>query len=130
MTFKLNSEIFCHSLINPPAQDRACDVTLKFNRLDHLITLTKKEVTLAETIYSINITDAIAIGFTSSEQHILPKEFANLILAFNLLLNRVCMTSRRSDFSSYEVVRSASGISDHVGIAVGFSEELDILFTI
>jgi hypothetical protein len=80
-------------------------VDLKFTNSDSLITFTKKEVTLAETIYSVRIPDALAIGFTSSEQYILTNEFANLILTSNLLLKRACITYTRSESSSYNVTQ-------------------------
>jgi hypothetical protein len=126
---------------------------LEFFSSDERVTLTKKEESLAETIYSIRIADALDIGFTSSEQHVLSKEFANLILAFNILLKRTCITYRKSEFSSINVaqivlkftdevrsvVRKTSDgfhalineepirISDDVRIAVKISEKLDIL---
>ena len=146
MSFELEKEIFCHDLKNPPAQDRKCDINVEFVSSNRLLTITKKDVTSSETIYSIKIPDAIAIGFTTNEQYILQNEFAKLILAFNLLLQRVCITYKKSDFSSYNIipivpkgktmvkkiaqrfevnVTEYGAVTDHIGLAVDFSEEIE-----
>jgi hypothetical protein len=150
-TLQLESEVNCHNLINPPAEDRGCNVNLIINNAGSLILLTKKEVSLAETTCSLRIDDVLAMGFTSGEQYIITKEFANLLLAFNLSLKRVCMTNRRSEFSPiktqilFELTKKLGSmvrktarkveviinedpvlILDSVRITVGISEEIDI----
>jgi hypothetical protein len=103
MDFEFSSSVYCHDLINPPAHDRDCDINLGVTK-SALIQFTKETLTHAGTKYLLRIPHAEAGGFTSDEQHIVSHEFDNLILAFNLVLERVCVTRRSSEFSEQSTI--------------------------
>lgn len=102
MNFELSGNVYCHDLINPPASDRSCDINLELENRGQ-IQLIKEQLTNTGTKYLLKIPYAKSIGFTSSELHTVSYEFENLILAFNLVLDRVCMTSRLAEFSKQTI---------------------------
>jgi hypothetical protein len=103
MEFEISIEVYCHDLINPPAHDRDCDINLDVTN-PALIEFKKENQANAVTRYSLRIPQAESTGFTSYEQHIVSHEIDNLILAFNLVLERVCMTNRSSEFYTYSII--------------------------
>lgn len=64
-----------------------------------LIQFIKENRTNAGTRYLLRLPQAKSTGFTSYEQNIVSHELDNLILAFNLVLERVCTTSKSSEFA-------------------------------
>jgi hypothetical protein len=103
MDFQLEADVSCHDLINPPAHGRNNNIDIQLiNAI--FIDLKKKGATESGTIYSLNTSHPLTIGFTTSEQPIFETEFKNLLLAFNLILCRICVTSS-SQFSKYNIKR-------------------------
>ena len=98
-------DIYCHQLINPPAHDRRCNIDLQLSKSDGLIEFQRKYLTSPESVYSIRLCNIQQLGFTSTEQHALEHEFRNLILACNLVIQRTCITDKKVEFPTYEIVR-------------------------
>src|SRR5215467_501631 len=127
MDFEISIPVYCHDLINPPSQDRNCDIRLDVTN-GTLIQFVREGPTHAGTRYLLKIPHAKSTGFTSYEQHIFNYEIINLILAFNLSLERVCMTSRSSEFSQHSVTPEKTLPSSNVTrtnniVFVGIIEE-------
>lgn len=91
----MDFEIYCHDLINPPAHDRDCNINLDVTNTTLIQFVKKRATTTAGTRYLLTIPHPGSAGFTSYERY----EFNNFILAFNLVLERVCVTSKYSNFS-------------------------------
>ena len=105
--FELSACVYCHDLINPPTHDRSCDINLEVTN-GGLIQFTKQKLTNAGTEYLLKIPHAKSIGLTGSE-HVVSHEFDNLILAFNLALERVCMMRRGgAEFSNPSIPKKTS----------------------
>lgn len=98
MEFEISKSVYCDDLINPPAHDRKCSINLDVANTV-LIQFIKENRTNAGTRYLLRLPQAKSTGFTSYEQNIVSHEFDNLILAFNLVLERVCTTSKSSEFA-------------------------------
>ncbi len=138
MVFEIKRDIFCHHLTNPPAYDRISDINLDVTDFG-LVEFTKKEATSSEAAYSIKIPDAESIGFISQEEPILNKEFDNFMLAFNLVLQTVCVTAKSSSFSTLnmkypppmqsshmetKVSKTSANVQEHIR----FQEKVNIRF--
>jgi hypothetical protein len=91
MDFELNAHVYCHDLINPPAPNRDVNITLEL-RNQNVIELTKAAPLSSECVYSLAIKDPQSMGFTSNGASTFKTQFDNLLLAFNLLLPRVCVS--------------------------------------
>jgi hypothetical protein len=102
MEFEISIAVYCHDLINPPARDRNCDINLDITN-PALIEFKREKPTNAATRYLLRIPQAESTGFTSYEQQTVSHQIDNLILAFNLVLERVCMTDRSSEFYSHSI---------------------------
>jgi hypothetical protein len=96
---EVEASIYCHDMWNPPAHDRTSDINLKVTNFGS-IEFMKKGRTSSEAVYSLKIADAQSIGFTNFEQSIFRNEFNDFILAFNLVLPHVCVTTKSSEFSN------------------------------
>ena len=105
MNYKLQSDIFCHDLINPPTHDRSCNIDLQLTKSEGLIDIERKGTTSSETIYSIRISNLQEIGFTNTEQTTIQNEYRNLILACNLVIPRVCITNKKNEYSILDLMR-------------------------
>lgn len=101
MDFELEADVSCHDLINPPARGRNFNVDIQLINAS-FIYLKKKGATESGTTYSLNTSHPLTVGFTTSEEPIFLTEFENLLLAFNLILFRICVTSS-SQFSKYNI---------------------------
>jgi hypothetical protein len=108
MDFALDRYVFCHDLINPPTQSRQCFVHLYLVKSSDLFDIKKENSESSETAYSVHIPNGHNLGFTTSEQGELEKEFYNLILAFNLNVDRACLTSKQGEFFSEKVTPKPS----------------------
>jgi hypothetical protein len=54
------------------------------------------------------------LGFTTSPQMDLDNEFTNLVLAFNLVQENICVTYRKAEFPSYEVEPKLARAKTHI----------------
>jgi hypothetical protein len=54
------------------------------------------------------------LGFTTSSQMDLDNEFTNLVLAFNLVQENICVTYRKAEFPSYEVEPKLARAKTHI----------------
>jgi hypothetical protein len=102
MSFGLYADVFCHDFINPPARDRGVDIDLELTN-PNLIDFTKKGATSSETVYSLKIRDTQSAGFRNTEEDSVEAELNNLLLAFNLLLPRVCLNTHSEKFSPFDI---------------------------
>ena len=101
MVFGIERDVYCHHLTNPPAYRKVSDINLAVTNFGP-IEIAKKGVP-SDSNYSIKIPDAESIGFQSQEQTILNNEFNNFILAINLVLQTVCVTTKSSTFSDIDM---------------------------
>jgi hypothetical protein len=56
----------------------------------------------SESTYLVRIHSGHSLGFTTSEHGVLEDEFKNLILAFNLNLDRAFVTYKKGEFSLHK----------------------------
>jgi hypothetical protein len=105
MNYIFQRDIYCHQLINPPAHDRSCNIDLQLSKSDGLIEFERKYLTSSESVYSIRLSNIQQVGFSSTEQHALDHEFRNLILAYNLVIQRTRITDKKVEYPTYELVR-------------------------
>lgn len=107
MTSALKRLVYCHDIVNPPKQDRGSDINLILTQPNNQIILKRIQKSSIDrtfvTPYSIKIPDPISFGFTSSDQVAVNREFRNLLLTFNLLLNRVCILGIYTSFPEFDI---------------------------
>jgi hypothetical protein len=101
MDFELNAHVYCHDLLNPPAPNRDVNITLELKN-QKVIELTKVAPLSSESVYSLVIKDPQSMGFRSNGTSTFKTQFDNLLLAFNLLLPRVCVSIQSPRFSSFD----------------------------
>jgi TPP-dependent 2-oxoacid decarboxylase len=105
MNYIFQRDIYCHQLINPPAHDRRCNIDLQLSKSDGLIEFERKYLTSSESVYSIRLSNIQQVRFASAEQHVFDHEFRNLILAYNLVIQRTRITDKKVKYPTYELVR-------------------------
>jgi hypothetical protein len=103
MDFALERLVFCHDLINPPAQSRSSYGWLDLVKSAGTFDITKLDDDSSESRYLVRIPNGHNLGITTSEQGELENEFMNLLLAINLSLNRICVTNKKVEFLQYDV---------------------------
>lgn len=103
MNHTFQRDIYCHQLVNPPTHDRSCDINLQLSKSEGFIDLERRRLSSSQSIYSIRISNIEQLGFTSIEQHALEHGFRNLLLAFNLVIQRTCITDMKLD-PNYDLV--------------------------
>lgn len=137
--------IFAHDLVNPPAEDRNCDVNLLLTNSKGRINLVKESVGL-QTRYSLSILDPSSLGLSTSEQNTVNRFIRDLVLASNLLLRHAALSTLEGDLaeSHIEFKQSESKVvvedtpqgkhititetimlRDSVHVTIGFTEEID-----
>jgi hypothetical protein len=102
MSFTIERYIFVHDFLNPPAEDRSCDIDLKLINSSGSIALTK-EATDNQTRYLLKISDPSVIKLTSHEQSSVERAIKNLVLVFNLNLVRTCLSTLQGEIPHPEV---------------------------
>ena len=130
MEFTINKQIFAHSLTNPPTEASGSNIELLLDSIDSLVKLEKENVSIC-TPYTLIVNKPLELGFTTPEQVVFYREFQNLVLAFNLILSRVCITSE--DFiasrGGVNIIPPESKVSvERIGneICVNFEENIVI----
>lgn len=103
MDFSSQKHIFCHDLLNPPNEIRSSYIDLQLIKSIGYIKIRRVKTNSAESTFLIMIPSGHDLGFTTGEQGDLENEFENLVLAFNLTQMRICITSKKGDFSSSKV---------------------------
>jgi hypothetical protein len=118
MTYTLKRLVYCHDIINPPKQDRGSDINLILTQSNNQIILKRIQKAYSDrtfvTPYSVEIPDPISLGFTSSDQVTVNREFGNLLLTFNLLLNRVCVLGTYTSFPEFDITPDNPESQSHV----------------
>lgn len=102
MQSSIESTVFVHDLQNPPAEDRSCDIDLTVVNSRGRIILAKQDVGL-QTRYLLKVPDAESIGFTSFDQRDVEQGIKDLVLAFNLSLQRACLSTLGGDLPRPEI---------------------------
>lgn len=103
MDFTFERHVYCHDLVNPPAQNHSCDVDLKLTNSSGLISIERVETDSAESAYLITVPSGNNLGFKRTEQADLEVDFANLVLGFNLTQERICMNFKRGHYPPFKV---------------------------
>lgn len=62
----------------------------------------------------MEIPNPASIGFTSSDENVVSNEFRYLLLAFNLLLCRVCILGTYTTFSNFDIIPTIPESQSHV----------------
>lgn len=106
MSFSIRRPIFAHDFLNPPTEDRSCNIDIMITIPSGKLNIVK-ETSGLQTRYMLTIDEPSIIGLTSSEQTTVDKAIKNLILAFNLSLMRTCLSTVGGDFYSAEVETKA-----------------------
>jgi hypothetical protein len=144
MPFSIRRPIFAHDFLNPPREDRSCNIDIVITTPSSKLDLVKETPGL-QTRYMLTIDDPSIIGLTSSEQAMVDKAVKDLILAFNLSLVRTCLSTVGANLYPAEVetktpetkvtieetprgknlkVVEAIGFRDSVYITIGTREEI------
>jgi len=98
----MEQELFAHELLNPPAEDRKCEVDLSVVNSKGGIVLDERKVNL-QTRYLLKVPDPRLIGFIGSNEKEVRYEMLDLVLGCNLALERTCLSTLRADLSTPEV---------------------------
>jgi hypothetical protein len=106
MSFSIKRPVFAHDFLNPPTEDRSCNIDIIILNPSGKITLTKEAPGL-QTRFMLTIAEPSAIGLTDSGQATVEKGIKDLLLAFNLGLVRTCMSTLGGDLYSAEVETKA-----------------------
>jgi len=102
MPFSIRRPIFAHDFLNPPREDRSCNIDIVITTPSSKLDIVKETPGL-QTRYTLTIDDPSIIGLTSSERAMVDKAVKDLILAFNLSLVRTCLSTVGGDLYSAEV---------------------------
>lgn len=98
---KIEATIFVHDLQNPPTEDRSCDFEITVGNSKGRIVLEKRAAG-PQTEYLLRIANAESLGVTVLHADV--KELIkDLVLAFNLTLQRACVSTRGGDLFSPNV---------------------------
>lgn len=118
MNFTLNKTVYCHDITHPPKEHRGNDIYLIFNGSDSMIHLRRIPQSHRDksfvTQYSMVIFDPLSVGFTSDDRNTIDRELRNLLLAFNLLLCRVCILGTYTSFSDLDIEPDIPESQSHV----------------
>lgn len=107
MNFTLNKTVYCHDIAHPPTEHRGSDIALILTGSDSMIHLKRIPQSNRDnsfvTQYSMVIFDPLSVGFTSDDRNTIDRELRNLLLAFNLLLSRICILGTYTSFSDLDI---------------------------
>lgn len=145
MSFEVKRPVFAHDFLNPPAEDRTCDINIKLINPSGAINLTKESPGI-QTRYRLTVSDSSLIGLNSSDQGSIERAIKDLILSFNLCLMRSCLSTLSGELPSAEIkflpketkvtikdtpngkhitIHDTVRITDRVSIRLGSHDELD-----
>lgn len=106
MSFSIKRPVFAHDFLNPPTEDRNCNIDIMIADPSGKIILTKETPGL-QTRFMLTIAEPSMIGITDSGQATVEKGIKDLLLAFNLGLVRTCMSTLGGDLYSAEIETKA-----------------------
>jgi len=117
-------QLFAHDLLNPPAEDRKCEINLDVVNSTGRITLTNREANL-QTRYLLKVQDPSLIDFVGLSEKEAGCEMKDLVLGCNLALERACLSTLRADLStlrtdfkvpesSVEIEHTKEGVVAHI----------------
>lgn len=116
--FRLIRTVHCHDITHPPTEHRGNDINLILTGSDSTVQLNRVLQSQQEksfvTQYSMVISDPQSVGFTSDDRNTVDREFRNLLLAFNLLLCRVCILAKDTSFSHLVIEPDIPESQSHV----------------
>lgn len=145
MSFTVKRLIFAHDFLNPPSEDRSCDVNILLINSSGAISL-DKEAAGMQTRYALTVSNPSSIRLSSSDQTAVERIIKELILSFNLCLSRTCLSTLEGDLPSADVhvqpaetkviveqtpvgkninIVETISFRDTVHITIGTKEELD-----
>jgi hypothetical protein len=102
MSFSIKHTVFAHDFLNPPSEDRSCSIDIVITNGSGKIDLVKESPGL-QTRFTLIITDSSIVGLTSSDQSIVELTVRDLLLAFNLILSRTCLSTLGGDLHPAEI---------------------------
>ncbi len=102
MSFSIKRLIFAHDFLNPPTEDRSCDIDIMITDPSGKITLTKEAPGL-QTRFILTVAEPSLIYIADSGQAIVEKGIKDLLLSFNLGLVRTCLSTLGGGLYSAEV---------------------------
>jgi hypothetical protein len=146
MPYTIKRHVFAHSFVNPPSREVSCDISLVVSNARGKFNLSRKAPAgQPQTRYELTVLDPSILRIASSSQVIVERATDNLVLACNLALKRVCLSTLQGDLSSSEISHSSESkvtveetpkgkqitisetlsLNATVHITLGISEELD-----
>lgn len=102
MPVSINRPVFVHDFLNPPTEDRSCNIDITIMDSTGAFEL-KKEAPGLQTRFNLTIANSSIIGLVSSEQSAIEIAIKDLVLAINLALTRTCMSTLGNDLFQAEV---------------------------
>jgi hypothetical protein len=102
MSVAVKRLIFAHDFLNPPSEDRSCDINLLLINSSGAISLSK-QVAGIQTQYLLTVSNPSLIKLNSSDQIIVERAIKELTLAFNVCLSRICLSTLEGGLPSADV---------------------------
>jgi len=91
MSFTVKRSIFVHDFVNLPREDFNCNIDLDISDSSGIFILEKQSAG-TQTKYLLTVKDPSVVGLTTSDQLVVERMIANLILSMNLHLSRTCIS--------------------------------------
>jgi len=102
MSFEVSGQIFVHDFLNPPTEDRSCNIDLNVINSTGVLTLQKVSPGI-QTKYNLNISNSSSIWLTSIDQTCINYRLKDLIVAINLSLRRTCLSIVQSNYPTTDI---------------------------
>jgi len=146
MISTIKRPIFAHDLINPPSEDRNCDVSLILINSKGRINLVKEGVGILQTRYMLSIADPLSLGLLNSEQNTIELFIKDLVLACNLVLRHAVLSKLEGDLTQSNIefkqpeakvieentpqgkhitITEVLTLGESIHLTVGLNEEID-----
>lgn len=144
MPFSIRRSIFAHCFLNPPQEQKTCNVEIKVCASNSQIELVKSSSeSESQTKFDLEIKDSSVLDISEANQANGDKIVKNLVLAFNLVISRSCISILSGDLPSTEtkslparviekVFRKESGPNKSVVIvdSIGLVDSVSVVLTI
>lgn len=150
MSFTWSFEAFAHDVNNPPSMQSSCDIDIDLANTIGVFQMFKQTVG-PQTEYKVVVQNPTRLGATSDEQAIVNRASQDLVLACDIVLQRIALSVFRIDLTKPDVmivsapgqvvvkdtptgksieVHETAHVREEVHITVGTRETLDESHTV
>lgn len=107
MSFSWSFRAFAHYVVNPPSIQSGCDIDMDLVNAKGVLQLSKGAVG-SETEYKVNVNDSKSLGIIGDGQTIVYRACQDLVLACNIVLERVALSVSGWEATKPDIMISSS----------------------